>query len=235
MKGESLSSELSLHPSLTYSRVVSHTSGFRSFAADDADLRDGVGMEQSHGLDELNRTVIAEGRCAACGACVSGCPYLTSFRGRTVVLDSCTRANGRCFQYCPMTFFDEKAVSESVFGSQVDAGPLGHFQRIFASRAVDSDITGSAQAGGVVTALMAMALQKGIVDCAVLTRVPIDQEFPQGVVTSSPTDVIACAGSQVRGRAFSRSVEGSFEQGLSAHRRSCPALPGTVLAQNGTL
>ncbi len=89
-------------------------------------------MEQSHGLDELNRTVIAEGRCAACGACVSGCPYLTSFRGKTVVLDSCTKANGRCFQYCPMTFFDEEAVSESVFGSRSDTGPLGHFQRIFA-------------------------------------------------------------------------------------------------------
>jgi coenzyme F420 hydrogenase subunit beta len=183
-------------------------------------------MEQSHGLDELNRTVIAEGRCAACGACVSGCPYLTSFRGKTVVLDRCTKANGRCFQYCPMTFFDAEAVNEFVFGSRADSGPLGQFQRIFSSRAVDRELSSACQAGGVVTALMLMALEKGVIDCAVLTRVSADQGFPRGVVASTPAEITACAGAQYAGAHSLSALREALDKGFQ--RIGVVALPCQV-------
>jgi coenzyme F420 hydrogenase subunit beta len=183
-------------------------------------------MEQTHGLDELNRTVIAEGLCAACGACVSGCPYLTSFRGKTVVLDKCAKANGRCFQYCPMTFFDANAVSESLFGSQAATGPLGYYRRVVASRAADRDIASKGQAGGVVTALMLMALEKGVIDCAVLTRVDADRGFPRGVVASSPTEIMACSGSQYVGAHSLGALREALDKGFQ--RIGVVALPCQV-------
>ena len=183
-------------------------------------------MERSRGLDELNRTVIAEGLCAACGACVSGCPYLTAFRGKTIVLERCTRESGRCFQYCPMTFFDAEAVSESVFGSKTDAGPLGHVRQVLAGRASDRVIASSAQAGGVITALMLLALEKGIIDCAVLTRTSLDQEFPQGVVALTAEDVMACAGSQYVGAHSLAALREALDRGFQ--RIGVVALPCQV-------
>jgi len=53
------------------------------------------------GLEALEKNVLAKGLCAACGACVSLCPYLSSWQGRIVKLDSCDLGQGRCFAYCP--------------------------------------------------------------------------------------------------------------------------------------
>jgi coenzyme F420 hydrogenase subunit beta len=183
-------------------------------------------MEQSHGLDELNRTVIAQGLCAACGACVTGCPYLTGFHGKTVVLDRCTKERGSCYQNCPMTFFDEVAVRESVFGSARDAGPLGHHRRVVAARAVDNLITASAQAGGVVTALMLMALEKGIIDCAVLTGSEDESGFPHGVVARTSEDILACSGSQYVGAHSLAALHKALSQGFQ--RIGIVALPCQV-------
>jgi Na+-translocating ferredoxin:NAD+ oxidoreductase RNF subunit RnfB len=83
-------------------------------------------MTEIHGLDELNRRVLQTGSCAGCGACVGRCPYLTAFKGKTVMLDSCTVEHGRCFAYCPMTFFDAEAMSQFVFGQSSDGLEIGH-------------------------------------------------------------------------------------------------------------
>lgn len=183
-------------------------------------------MQQSHALDELTRTVISPGLCAACGACVSGCPYLTSHRGKTVVLDKCTREGGRCFQYCPMTFFDAEAVSQSVFGSPVTEDPMGHYRRVTAGRSTENSIASTAQAGGVLTALTVLALEKGVIDCAVLTRGADSKGFPRGVVAESREEVLACAGSQYVGAHSLAALREALDRGFE--RIGIVALPCQV-------
>jgi coenzyme F420 hydrogenase subunit beta len=183
-------------------------------------------MEHLHGLDELNRTVIGKGLCAACGACVAGCPYITGFRGKTVVLDRCTVATGRCFQYCPMTTFDPEAVSMSVFGLPASGEALGHYEQALASRATDSSIAALGQGGGTVTTLMLTALDKGIIDAAVLAGAPAGEEFPRGIVASSAAEIAACAGSRYVGSHSLAALRQALDQGYE--RIGVIALPCQV-------
>ncbi len=163
-------------------------------------IPDGKAMEDLHGLDELKRQVLEPGLCAACGACVERCPYLTSFRGKTVILDSCTVEHGRCFTYCPMTFFNAEEASRSLFGRSYDTnGGLGYAGEVVATRAGDEKTAATGQGGGTVTALMAQAMERGIIDAAVLTGSCRGDPFPRGVVATTVPEIFSCCGSRYVG------------------------------------
>lgn len=156
-------------------------------------------MNQIHGLDELRRRVLDKGLCASCGACVGRCPYVTSFKGKTVVLHSCTVEHGRCFAYCPMTFFDPDETSRMVFGSPVESSGIGRFSEVSASRAANSEIAAVGQGGGTVTSLMITALNNGIIDAAVLTAASSEERTGRGIVATTESEIRSCCGSKFTG------------------------------------
>jgi coenzyme F420 hydrogenase subunit beta len=156
-------------------------------------------MTEIHGLNELFSRVLDKGLCAGCGACVGGCPYLTSFKGKTVMLHSCSLEHGRCFAYCPMTFFDPDEVSRAVFRVPRDRGALGCVLDVIASRAVDDKIASKGQGGGTVSALLATAFEEDLIDAAVLTSTLPGESYPRGVVATSVSEVLACTGSKYVG------------------------------------
>jgi coenzyme F420 hydrogenase subunit beta len=156
-------------------------------------------MANTFGLDELSRRVLDKGLCAACGACCEGCPYLTAFKGKTVVLDKCTIEHGRCFQYCPMTFFNADDVSQALFGVPNDHSGIGHYREVVASRATDRDVMEEGQGGGTVSAFMSMALESGIIDCAILTGGNGANYFPRGIVATSADQIMSSTGSKFVG------------------------------------
>jgi coenzyme F420 hydrogenase subunit beta len=71
---------------------------------------------------------------------------------------------------------------------------MGEVKRVFIARATDPEIKRKAQTGGVVSALISFALEKGMIDAALLTRRDDDQ-MPEGFVARSREEVLACAGS----------------------------------------
>ncbi len=156
-------------------------------------------MSDIYGLVKLQEQVLDKGMCAACGACVSRCPYLTAFKGKTVALDQCAVEKGRCFAYCPMTFFDSEATSEFVFGKPYDRTGLGQVAEAMASRAKDPATATDGQGGGTVTALMVMALEEGLVDAAVLTAASEGDEYARGTVATTVGEIRRCAGSKFAG------------------------------------
>ncbi len=166
------------------------------------------------GLDQLYERVIDKGLCAACGACTGGCPYLTAFRGKTVMLERCTVGEGRCFAYCPMTFFDEAEAARRVFGEQASSGPLGVYSEIPAAKAADSEIASRAQGGGTVTALIKRALERGLIDAAILTRAEDGAEFPAGFVATSLEDVESAVGSRYVGSHSLAALREALERGF---------------------
>jgi coenzyme F420 hydrogenase subunit beta len=173
-------------------------------------------MSDIYGLDELHERVLDRGMCAACGACVGRCPYLTAFRGKTVVLDQCTVEKGRCFAYCPMTFFDSEAASEFVFGKPYDQTGLGQVVEAMTSRAKDPAIVAAGQGGGTVTALMVTALEERLIDAAVLTTVSDAEGYPHGKVAVTAEEIRSCAGSKFTG---AHSLVGLREALDSGYRR----------------
>jgi len=138
----------------------------------------------SGGQAALAAEVIEKNRCAFCGACVGHCPYFVYHRGRVILRDLCTLDQGRCYRFCPMA------------GARGDfAGELGLVRRILIAQAVRSDLRKKAQYGGVVSALIDLALSQGLVKEAVLTSGHPERP-PHGVRVKSRQEVIASAGSR---------------------------------------
>jgi coenzyme F420 hydrogenase subunit beta len=66
------------------------------------------------GQKELTAQVRDAGLCTGCGACVNLCPYQVFYHDRTIVLNACDIAAGRCHAFCPRTSISKRCVSVSL-------------------------------------------------------------------------------------------------------------------------
>ena len=173
------------------------------------------------GINELFEEVINQGLCSGCGACITGCPYIVAHAGRIVVLDRCTGTDGDCYRHCPRTSFDFDAVNEAVFGKPYPGGEIGQVLEVFMARAKDPEILKRGQDGGTVTSLLLCALEEGLIDGVVSTRMDA-QKAPHGNLSRNRRELLECAGS-------------SYEIGFSLEAyRSLPAESTEKLAIVGT-
>lgn len=153
-----------------------------------------TGEKANRGLKALEEKVFNQGLCAACGACLSLCPYLRSWKGRVVKLDDCNLEEGRCFAYCPRTEVDLDRVYKKIFGKSYEEIEVGPFRKIMMARAKDPIWRKKVQTGGVVSALMDFALREKMIQAAVLT--PRDGDLlPQGKIIKGRKEILSCAGS----------------------------------------
>ena len=153
-----------------------------------------TGEKISRGLEGLEEKVFGRGLCTGCGACLSLCPYLRSWKGRVVKLDHCNLEEGRCFAYCPRTEVDLDRVYQGIFGKGYEEIEMGPFRKIMTARANDPVWRKKAQSGGVVSCLIDFALREGIIQAGILTPREGDL-LPQGRIITSRKAVLRCAGS----------------------------------------
>lgn len=146
------------------------------------------------GANQLVEDVHDRGLCIGCGACVNLCPYFKNYRGKTAMLFPCTLSSGRCYASCPKAELDLDELSAIYFQKPYDGSPLGSHREVFIARAGSAAAKGEYQAGGTVSALMAFALKKGLIDAAVLTgregMVPVPR------LVTDPEEVKGCATSK---------------------------------------
>ena len=149
---------------------------------------------QSFGPKELLEDVFKKDLCVGCGACVELCPYFRSHKGKTAMLFPCDLDQGRCYAYCPKAEVDLDALAERWWGRPYEGDPLGNHLVVVKSRAGEKAPGGPFQAGGTVSSLITFALDRGILDAAVLT----DREdlIPIPRLVNRAEDVAACATSK---------------------------------------
>ena len=170
-------------------------------------------LRMNRGLKALEEKVLGAGVCTACGACVSLCPYLRSFRGRVVKLHDCDLAEGRCFAYCPRTEVDLDALHRAIFGTPYRDVEMGPVRRVWMARAREPFWREKAQTGGVVSALMDVALQRGMIRAGLLTGRDRDL-LPRGEIVRDQEAIRACAGSgYVSGPTLEVLHQGPWEDG----------------------
>jgi len=148
----------------------------------------------SKGVKELFSEVIDEGLCTLCGACSGGCPYLVPYKGRIVLIDSCTVEESQCYKYCPRTYLDMDAISQQVFNTPYSHDELGTTQNVVIARSTDPDFISKGQYGGVVTTLLSLAVDEGLIDQALLTRMN-GERVPEPFLAQNKADILSCAGS----------------------------------------
>lgn len=125
---------------------------------------------QVFGPNELLADVHQRNLCINCGACTELCPYFKSYKGSTGMLFSCNIEKGRCYAHCPKTEVDLEELSHTIFGKPYDTSPIGSYKTIRVAKAGPKMTDGNFQSGGTVSALITYAMQKGIIDAAVLTN-----------------------------------------------------------------
>lgn len=140
------------------------------------------------GQKELNKEVREAKFCTGCGACVNLCPYQASYQDEVVMLHSCDLKEGGCYAFCPRTPTDLEALKKRLFDSKDLTPEIGALKSFYLARAADEAVRAEGQHGGTVTTLMALALQEGIIDTAVLADEGRNL-LPQGTSLREATEV----------------------------------------------
>ena len=142
---------------------------------------------------QLQQNVLDAGACSLCGACSGICPYLEPYQGRVAVVDRCSLLVGRCLSFCPRAGTDLDKMHRSLFDADYSGEPLGTVRRVLMTRSNAPDVRKAAQYGGTVTTLVRHALDRGMVQRAILTQTV--EGTPRGVSVTSAEEVLKCAGS----------------------------------------
>ena len=151
--------------------------------------------------NDLESKIINSGFCTFCGACEAACPVHAITIGEDKIehfdcskhIDSCPI----CYEICPHS---EKLISASlkfVSDSPLKREGLGYYRRILLAQAADPELRKLGHGGAIVTTLLTNAIDKGIIDSAIVsqaeTNIPIKPKALVGVV---PDDVFSAVGSK---------------------------------------
>jgi coenzyme F420 hydrogenase subunit beta len=151
--------------------------------------------------NDLERKIINSGFCTFCGACEAACPvHAITIEEDKVEHFDCSKHIDSCpicYEICPHS---DELVSESlkfVSDSPTKREGLGYYRRILLAQAADPELRKLGHGGAIVTTLLTNAIEKGIIDSAIVsqaeTNIPIKPKALVGVV---PDDVFSAVGSK---------------------------------------
>jgi coenzyme F420 hydrogenase subunit beta len=153
-----------------------------------------LGFEESLGID-----VIRSGKCLECGACVVVCPFkcLEYSEGKPTLTKECKNC-GICARICPQYNWSQNELEKTMFGRERDISEeFGIYRRLAIGQATDDKILKISQDGGVVTALLSFALEKGLIDGAIVSGVNKEKPFfPTPRLATSLEEILASSGTR---------------------------------------
>jgi len=153
-----------------------------------------IGFEES-----LGDNVVGAGRCAGCAACVIACPFMClEYVDETPSLVKDCQSCGICTRVCPRYEWNQQKVEEHIFGRQRSpTEEFGVFRQLSLAQAVDKRIQKACQDGGLVSALLAFALENKIIEAAVVSGLSPEKPFyavPR--LITSVEEVLECSGTR---------------------------------------
>ena len=123
--------------------------------------------------------VLDKGLCTGCGTCAGICPnaaiQMVKDESKGIYLPQLDKGNcnecGICLEACPGYGVNFKALNSEIFGKEPEDILLGNYLGTYAGYATDQSIRYNSASGGMVTALLVFALEKGIIDGALVTGI----------------------------------------------------------------
>ncbi len=165
------------------------------------------------GPAELELEILKAGLCAGCGACLGLCPYFHVRKEKVVLFEPCGKTEGRCYEICPRAKLDLEDLNQKVFGKPREDFVLGTHQAIYLAQSASKSIRGKAQYGGAVTGLLSYALDKKIIDGAILTGYSSDYSLlPEPVLATTREQILACASSKYTSAPSLKILDSSLKQ-----------------------
>ena len=143
--------------------------------------------------------------CTGCGTCVAMCPKkaiemrIDERKGIYVPKINEEKCNscGLCRRVCPGHSVDFKALNLDIFGKEPEDVLMGNYQACYLGHAADYDLRYNAASGGVVTALLLFALEKGMIDGALVTKMSEENPLePQPFIARTKEEIISACKSK---------------------------------------
>ncbi len=150
-------------------------------------------------------SVVEDNLCTGCGTCIALCPndaiemvidekkgvYVPKLDGR-----KCNNC-GICMKVCPGHEVDFKGLNLEIFGKEPEDILIGNYLNCYVGHATDYDIRYNSASGGLVTALLIFALEEGLIDGALVTRMKKDKPLePEPFIARTREEIIEARGSK---------------------------------------
>jgi coenzyme F420 hydrogenase subunit beta len=143
-------------------------------------LKRSIAEQEKISFGKLRKDIIKPGICTLCGACAASCESIVIKDEQPRLIDKCT-ACGVCYNQCPRTITTEE-------------GLVGRIRNAYCARTAIPELKG--QDGGVVTSMLAYALEEGLIDCAIVTTRSEEEPWkPVPIVAKTYDDILEGTGS----------------------------------------
>ena len=143
--------------------------------------------------------------CTGCGICVSLCPNeaikLTINEKEGIYMpeldeEKCNNC-GICYKVCPGHEVDFKQLNLEIFGKEPEDVLIGNYLNCYTGHATDYDIRYNSASGGLITQLLIFALEEGIIDGALVTRMKKDNPLePEPFIARTKEEIIEASKSK---------------------------------------
>jgi len=155
-------------------------------------------------MDTIAR-VLGSKLCTGCGTCAGICPneavrmYRSDSEGvylPRIEEEKCNRC-GLCVRSCPGYMLDFEELNSKVFGKQPADILLGNYLGCYIGHSNDNEIRYNSSSGGIATQLLIFALEKGIIDGALVVRMRKDRPLePEAFFARTKEDVLSASKSK---------------------------------------
>jgi len=155
--------------------------------------------------DKTIEKVVTSGLCTGCGTCVGMCPQqaLTMVKNDSreiyipeLDMEKCDQCR-ICLEVCPGHSVDFKKLNLEIFGKRSEDALLGNYLNCYIGHATDYDIRYNSASGGLASALLIFALEQGMIDGALVTRMnrtnPLE---PEPFIARTREEIISAAKSK---------------------------------------
>ena len=155
--------------------------------------------------DTTIEAVVKKGLCTGCGTCVGICPLdaieMTVDHLRGIYVPALDREEcnecGMCVDVCPGHNVDFRQLNLEIFGKEPGDILLGNYLNCYTGYAADYDIRYNSASGGLVTALLIFALEEGLIDGALVTKMRDDRPLePEPFIARTREEIISAARSK---------------------------------------
>ncbi len=135
--------------------------------------------------------------CTGCGTCVSICPNLAIQMNVTsegiylpqIELSKCNSC-GNCFDTCPGHSLDFKQFNAQIFSTEPDP-MIGSYLNCYIGHSENNDVRYNSSSGGLVTQLLIYALERGIIDGALVTKMSVSDPLkPYPFIARTKKEII---------------------------------------------
>jgi coenzyme F420 hydrogenase subunit beta len=150
-------------------------------------------------------SVVETKLCTGCGTCFAFCPNeaieIVLDAKREIYIpelnDSKCNNCGVCFKVCPGYKVDFKSLNSELFGKTPDDILIGNYLSCYAGNAKKHNIRYNSTSGGLVTALLIFALEEGLIDGALVTRMNKDKPLePEPFIARTEKEIFEAMGSK---------------------------------------